>query len=130
MAESRPLRILLIDNEPNTQELLKRDLESLGHAVTLAEDGASGVEFAKMDPAPELLVLDLMMDPKGTELVLEEIALDPRTANVPAVVLSVQRYATLRRRVGEKPRITLYKPFRLPELQNAVAQALALAPKA
>ncbi len=70
-----------------------------------------------------------MMDPKGTELVLAAITLDPRTANVPAISLSVQRYATLRRRVGERPRITLYKPFRLPELQNAIAQALAAAPR-
>ncbi len=127
MPDQKPLRVLLIDNEPNTQELLKGDLESLGHVVTLAEDGATGVEFAKQDPAPELLVLDLMMDPKGTELVLEEITLDPRTANVPAIVMSVQRYATLRRRLGERPRILLYKPFRLPELQNAIAQALATA---
>lgn len=129
MADPKKLRILLIDNEPTTQELLKRDLEALGHTVTLAEDGAAGVELAKQDPAPELLVLDLMMDPKGTELVLEEISLDPRTANVPTIVCSMQRYATLRRRVGERPRVTLYKPFRLPELQNAIAQALAAAPR-
>ncbi|MBI4349647.1 MAG: response regulator [Elusimicrobia bacterium] len=129
MPEAKTLRVLLIDNEPSTQALLESSLRSLGHTVTLAEDGAAGVELAKRDPAPELLVVDLTMDPKGTELVLEEISLDPRCANVPAIVLNVQRYATLRRRVGERPRVTLYKPFRLPELQNAIAQALATAPR-
>ena len=129
MADPQKLRILLIDNEPNTQELLKRDLESLGHEVTLAEDGASGVELAKQDPPADLLLIDLVMDPKGAELVIEEICLDLRMANVAVIVCALQRYATLRRRLGERPRITLHKPFRLPELQNAITQALAAIPK-
>lgn len=125
MSEPRPLRVLLIDNDEATRELLARDLQSLGHEVTQAEDGAQGVEAAKQDPPPELVIIDLQMDLMGGEAVWEQIQSDPRTSAVPAIFCSLQRYQTLRRRVGERPRTTLYKPFRIQELQNAILQAMA-----
>ena len=125
MADPDALRVLLIDNDPNTRELLLRDLQSLGHHVTEAEDGSQGVEAAKKDPPPELLVIDLTMDMLGGDAVVEQIQSDPRTAGVPAIFCSMQRYATVRRKLGDKPRVTLFKPFRLEELKAAIAGALA-----
>lgn len=119
------LRVLLIDNDSATCDLVKTDLERMGHTVTQAEDGAQGVELARQDPPPHLVIIDLQMDPMGGEAVWAEIGADPRTANVPAIFCSLQRYATIRRVVGEKPRTTLFKPFRFQELQAAVANAMA-----
>ena|SRR5581483_2841634 len=125
MAETRSLRVLVVGNEASTREMLARDLESLGHAVTQAEDGTSGVEAAKVEPVPELVILDLTMDLKGGDMVMEEIRADVRTAAVPAIFCSMPGYATVRRKLGERPRITLHKPFRLEQLKNAVAAAMA-----
>lgn len=118
------LRILLIDNDAATRDLVKADLERMGHSVTVAEDGSQGVEVARQNP-PQLVVIDLQMDPTGGEAVWAEIGRDPRLANVPGIFCSLQRYATIRRVVGERPRTTLYKPFRFQELQTAIANAMA-----
>lgn len=123
MAETRSLRVLLIDNDAATRELVAADLQSLGHAVTYVEDGATGVEAAKQDPPPELLLIDLTMDPMGGEAVVEQIQSDPRTAGVPAIFCSLPNYATVRRKLGEGRRFIIDKPFQLEELRAAIAEA-------
>src|SRR5690606_31048021 len=53
-------RILLIDDDGDSRKLLRRYLESAGHTVSEADNGADGVE-ALQALRPDLVVLDLMM---------------------------------------------------------------------
>ena len=52
-------KILIIDDEEDLVALLKDSLESKGHVVLTAYDGAKGVEMVKEQP--ELIILDIMM---------------------------------------------------------------------
>lgn len=52
-------KILIIDDEEDLVGLLKDSLESKGHVVLTAYDGAKGVEMVKEQP--ELIILDIMM---------------------------------------------------------------------
>ena len=52
--------ILVIEDEPQIRELLRRTLERAGHEVTQAEDGREGLKAQRNRPA-DLVVCDLFM---------------------------------------------------------------------
>ena len=65
------MRILVIEDSPPTRDLLRRSLESGGHAVTLASRVSSGVRLA-LTAGFEVLVIDVMLpDGDGFELCRE-----------------------------------------------------------
>jgi CheY-like chemotaxis protein len=82
-------RVLVIDDEPDVCWLIRVSLERAGHEVLVAEDGLRGVALA-MKQHPEVIVLDLMMPVMDGYGVLAELAKDPRTADVPVMVLSAR----------------------------------------
>lgn len=84
---SRPLEIVLAEDNPDLAVLNERVLEAEGHHVQVTGDGASTLKAVReMDP--DLLILDLEM-PRGNGLaVVEELRSDPETANQAVVVMS------------------------------------------
>ena len=82
-------RVLVIDDEPDVRWLLRVNLEQAGHEVIVAEDGLRGIAVAQKQ-RPEIIVLDLMMPVMDGYGVLAELAKDPRTVDVPVVVLSAK----------------------------------------
>lgn len=64
-------RILVIDDEPDIRELLRRMLERKGYRVTEAPDGAVGVKLYREDPV-DLIITDIIMPEKeGLETIME-----------------------------------------------------------
>lgn len=64
-------RILVIDDEPDIRELLRRILEKAGYGVTEASDGAVGVKLYRENPA-DLIITDIIMPEKeGLETIME-----------------------------------------------------------
>ena len=55
-----PGTILIVENDPNTVELVTLYLQRDGHKVLSAEDGLTGLKLAR-DSNPDLIVLDLML---------------------------------------------------------------------
>ena len=53
-------RVLVVEDDPEIRELLHKALGKL-YEVTLAEDGQEGLEKARADPHPDLIVSDIMM---------------------------------------------------------------------
>lgn len=51
-------RILLIDDDPKLIDLLKLELEIEGYVVETALDGASGLIRSRVEPYPDLIILD------------------------------------------------------------------------
>ena len=82
-------RVLVIDDEPDVRWLIRMSLERAGHEVIDAEDGLRGIAVA-MKQRPDIIVLDLMMPVMDGYAVLAELAKDPRTVDVPVVVLSAK----------------------------------------
>ena len=57
---ARPARLLVIDDDENVTNMLRRALSFEGYAVATARDGNEGLKRA-LELAPDLVVLDLMM---------------------------------------------------------------------
>ena len=67
-AAHRPLRVLLVEDDPDTRHVLSRLLRGAGHAVTTADTVASArLALESANGAVELLVSDLSL-PDGTGL--------------------------------------------------------------
>jgi two-component system, chemotaxis family, chemotaxis protein CheY len=52
--------ILIIDDDPDTREVMKSTLEGAGHEVILASDGRAGVKLYR-DRRTDLVITDLFM---------------------------------------------------------------------
>ena len=64
-------RILVIDDDPDIRETVRRTLESRGHTVDLAKDGRAGIA-ALAQHAPDLVITDVFMpDQDGIETLIE-----------------------------------------------------------
>ena len=119
------MRILVVDDEPQITRVLRTSLQSNGHEVMVAQDGADALaKFMKAEP--ELVITDLAMPGMdGIELTREIRA----RSQVPVIVLSVrnqdaQKVAALDE--GADDYIT--KPFSIQELLARVrVQARRLA---
>jgi CheY-like chemotaxis protein len=118
-------RVLVIDDEPDVRWLIRVSLERAGHEVLVAEDGLRGVAVA-MKQRPEAIVLDLMMPVMDGYAVLAELAKDPRTVDVPVVVLSAKAIPEeADRAIGAGALKFLEKPFDPDELTQEVDALLA-----
>ncbi|HEX5803667.1 MAG TPA: response regulator [Azospira sp.] len=85
----RPLKVLVVDDDPKAVELLAAYLAEPGYRVLRAYGGSEGIAMARRE-RPDLLVLDLMMpDINGFEVV-EALKGDPQTAAIPIVVVTAR----------------------------------------
>jgi len=114
-------RVLVVEDDPNVRGLLQTLLSAEGYVVATASDGIAGLVKAAVDP-PALMVLDVMMPDLGGLRVLEELASNPRLADVPVVVVTGKQEAIpgLRDRLGDGS--VFLKPFGVPELLARVEE--------
>lgn len=84
-SESR--RILVVDDDEAARYVLCQFLSSAGFEVEVAGTGGEGLERARREP-PDAILLDLQMpDLDGYEL-MEELHAEPRTREIPIVVVT------------------------------------------
>ena len=115
--------ILVIDDDPDVRDLLKRTLESAGHQVTLAADGRQGVLVFRSTGA-DLVITDLFMPNQEGLETIKQLRLEFPEARIIAIsgkptggtMLSVaQRLGAI---------AVLPKPFLPDELLKTVEQSL------
>lgn len=81
-------RILIIDDDTHMRKMLRDLIELSGNfAVVEAPNGEAGVALARQ-LQPDLIVLDLMMPDRTGFEVCADLRQDPRTREVPVIVLS------------------------------------------
>lgn len=94
---TQPLRILLVEDNPNDLELTLHALSAskLSNPVVVARDGAEALERlfgseeqAPLPELPQLILLDLKLPKVDGLEVLERIKGDARTRAIPVVVLT------------------------------------------
>jgi CheY-like chemotaxis protein/nitrogen-specific signal transduction histidine kinase len=83
---SEPL-ILVVEDDPNSRELLSFMLNDAGFRVILAEDGAEALEIAK-EVHPFAITLDLNLPGMDGTEILENLKKDDCTSSIPVLVLS------------------------------------------
>jgi len=82
-------KILIVDDEPETVEIVEFNLKQAGFGVISAGDGDEALRKAKAN-IPSLIVLDLMLpELDGTE-VCKLLRRDPATATIPVIMLTAK----------------------------------------
>jgi CheY-like chemotaxis protein len=82
------LRVLVIDDDPNVCDLMKRHLVKEGFHVELAESGEHGIELAKTN-LPDVITLDVMMPGMDGWTVLNELKSNPTTSEIPVIMVTI-----------------------------------------
>jgi PAS domain S-box-containing protein len=80
--------ILVVDDDPNSRELLQRTLESEGFSVVTAATGEEGLELAR-ELKPSLMTLDVLMPAMDGWSVLQEVKADPELKDIPVMMISI-----------------------------------------
>ncbi len=97
--QNTPVRILAIDDDPRTIELLAASLGPEGFEVLKATTGEQGLEMAA-DQRPDLIVLDLLMPGMNGFEVLEKLEQGQLTHDMPIIIFSIKNLS-----VEEKNRL-------------------------
>lgn len=78
--------VLIVDDDPSIQDLVKAALEDEGYGVLQAVDGES-LHVALVEQ-PSLILLDVMMPHMDGVEVSQRLEGDPATAHIPVVAMS------------------------------------------
>jgi two-component system phosphate regulon response regulator PhoB len=82
-------RVLVIDDELDLREVLRYNLGSAGHDVSLAATGTEGLAMARAE-IPDVVLLDLMLpDLSGLE-VCKALKRDTTTTHIPIVMVTAK----------------------------------------
>ncbi len=117
-------RILVIEDDLAIAELVKINLELLGHQVATAPDGIKGLAMAQQN-RPDLIVLDVMMPDLDGFTVCQRLRQNPQTNPIPVLMLTA--LSTTKDKVAGFDAGAddyLPKPFDTPELQVRVRALL------
>ena len=82
--------ILVIDDDPLLGEIVRYKLEAVGHKITLLTDSSNALATA-IAIIPDLIVLDSMMPIMSGPQVLAELKREPRTAEIPVIMLTARK---------------------------------------
>ncbi len=80
-------QILVIDDNESNRDLLARQLARDGHVVESAESGRAGLSLVQ-ERAFDLILLDVMMPEMSGYEVLSKLKSDPKTAEIPVIMIS------------------------------------------
>lgn len=117
-------RILLVEDDLGTIELMKQELEVLGYEVTVAKNGLEAVEMVS-SVLPELIVMDILMPKMDGFQAVSRIRSNPTTRTIPILA------ATAKAMPGDREKCLaqgcdgyIAKPFTYRELGAAIEKLL------
>lgn len=115
------VRVLHVEDDALNRDLMERMLAMPGNIdLTTAATAAEAVELARSQP-PDLVLLDLNLPDRDGETVLDDLALDDRTRDVPVVIVSsAADEATVKRLLARGVRAYLTKPLDLGDVLRTV----------
>lgn len=85
----RPL-VLAVDDAPINLTILAARLEPEGIDVRLAGDGRTALDYAHLEPRPDLILLDVMMPDMDGYAVLEALRRSPETRDIPVIFVTAR----------------------------------------
>ena len=87
-AADRERTVLVIDDDPNALDLIGRTLQGEGFRVVTASDGEEALELART-LRPSAITLDVIMPHMDGWSVLSSLKSDPRTRDIPVVMVTM-----------------------------------------
>lgn len=82
-------KILVVDDERHIVRLVQVNLERAGYQIVTAYDGVEALEKVKSED-PDMVVLDVMMPRMDGFEVLKNLQADPRTQDIPVIMLTAK----------------------------------------
>lgn len=82
-----PARILLIEDNPDSMDLMAYLLEAYGHVTLAARDGEAGVEIARRE-LPDLIICDIQLPKLDGYGVIRELRRRTDLRNIPVVAVT------------------------------------------
>ena len=122
------VRVLLVEDDRDTREMMQRLLERHGHRVNAAANGIEGLERlqADEDESPDVILLDLMMPEMDGFTFLDRLDGNPAWRDIPVVVVTAKELDDSERRyLNSRVRQTVDKGGNV-DLETALGQILAL----
>jgi ribonuclease P protein subunit RPR2 len=104
------MRILLVDDEPALRELLRVTLEGADVRVDEAPNAWEADLRLRANP-PDVIVLDLRLPGEGGAEICARLKADPRTRDIPIVLLTGAEPEVARRAKEAGAEALLFKPF-------------------
>lgn len=88
---SLPLRILVVEDDPDTQVIVSFALKRGGHVIDVCGTGQEALVKAPVF-APDLVLLDVMLPFMDGPAILKEMRADPRLASAPVVFMTARAF--------------------------------------
>ncbi len=113
-------KILIIEDDSPIRETLVEFLEMEGFETTSAENGQVGLTRLQDEPAPNLILLDLMMPVMdGLQFRMRQLE-DPKMRDIPVVIMSADGHAP--QKIGHLGKVSyLKKPSNLQTILDVIA---------
>ena len=121
---SKPNQILIVEDDPDTADMLRTYLENQGYEVVLTAWGKEALELCQKDP-PDLIIQDVRLPDIDGYQVVDELHRNLRTSQVPVIFLTEKKARSDKiagLKLGAVDYIT--KPFDMHELRLRVRNAL------
>jgi CheY-like chemotaxis protein len=80
--------VLVIDDDPDVHDLMRRFLGKEGFRIVPALSGEEGLKLARAAP-PDVIVLDVQMPTMDGWVVLQQIKADPQLREIPVVLVTM-----------------------------------------
>jgi CheY-like chemotaxis protein len=113
--------VVVVEDDDALREMIRELLEMVGFATVGCPDGYQGIKAVR-DLHPSVVTLDLHMPGMDGVEVLDHLAEDEATAEVPVVVVSAYS-SDSRLRTRKQIKAILQKPFDVDELCRIVRKA-------
>jgi len=121
--QSLRTKILIVEDDDNSREMLKILLEGQGYTIFCAGEGSEGFHMAK-DEQPDLIITDLMMPGVDGFGLIRRLRQEVTTAAIPVIVFTA--YADVEkpaaRQLGAND--IAYKPIQVDKLFAMISQWL------
>ena len=119
-------RVLLVEDNPPTVDVLEMELKHLGYEVRVATNGLEAVKMVVSAP-PDLVVMDILLPELDGLEATRQIRKNPATRDIPILA------ATAKAMPGDKEKCLaagcdgyIAKPFNHRELETAIAGVFKL----
>ncbi|MFQ5542121.1 MAG: response regulator [Candidatus Binatia bacterium] len=117
-------RILLVEDNPATMEVMQQELEILGYDVAVARDGAEAVEMANSE-LPDLIIMDILMPKMDGSEATAQIRKNPKTQAIPILAATAKALPEDRERcLASGCNDYIAKPFSYKDLRDAIERLL------
>ena len=84
---SKPI-VLAVDDIPDNLSAISEMVRALGVDVRAATNGPTALRYARLEPRPDLILLDVMMPGMDGHAVLAELRTQPETRDIPVIFVT------------------------------------------